>query len=70
MDGYRTGLLLLCLVASCDTINLAEGIPAYIYVPDIELQTNASTRGSNSGKDHGCGSAWMGVPWRLYLCRH
>ena len=45
-----TGLLLLCLVASCDTINPAEGIPAYIYVPDIELQANASTQGSNSEK--------------------
>ncbi len=36
--------------SACDLINPAEDIPAYIYVPSFELQTNAATEGSNSAK--------------------
>lgn len=35
---------------SCDIINPEEGIPAYIYVPDIELQTNSTLEGTGSEK--------------------
>ncbi|MCB0585002.1 MAG: hypothetical protein KDD06_06735 [Phaeodactylibacter sp.] len=42
--------LVLAMMASCDVINPAESIPAYIYVPDIELQTNGVTQGTDSEK--------------------
>lgn len=48
MAGF--GALLLFMLASCDVINPEEGIPAYIYVPDIELQTNNITEGTSSEK--------------------
>ncbi|GJM32993.1 MAG: hypothetical protein DHS20C18_19940 [Saprospiraceae bacterium] len=35
-------------VAACDIINPAEEIPAFIYVPAFELQTDPATEGSNS----------------------
>ncbi len=47
--GALMGLVGLTL-AACDLINPAEEIPAYIYVPSIELQTNVATQGSNSSK--------------------
>lgn len=46
--GAAVGLLALAGATSCDIINPEEDIPAYIYVPDIELQTNSVAEGTAS----------------------
>ncbi|MCB0561074.1 MAG: hypothetical protein H6573_21435 [Lewinellaceae bacterium] len=48
--GAGIGILAMVALASCDVINPEEDIPAYIYVPDIELQTNNISEGTNSEK--------------------
>ncbi len=40
----------LLLLTACDIINPEEDIPAYLYVPDFTLTTNAITEGSASEK--------------------
>lgn len=47
-----TGMVLVAAaaLAACDVVNPEEGIPAYIYVPDFELQTNSTAEGSSSEK--------------------
>lgn len=44
-----TFLLILLKCTSCDIINPAEEIPAYIYIADFQLSTNAN-QGTNSNK--------------------
>ncbi len=46
---FLLGLLLL-LGSACDIINPAEDIPAYLYVPDIDLVTEPSAEGTDSEK--------------------
>ncbi|MCB0564191.1 MAG: hypothetical protein KDD01_07430 [Phaeodactylibacter sp.] len=48
--GIGISILALAALSSCDIINPEEDIPAYIYVPDIELQANSITEGSSSEK--------------------
>lgn len=43
-------LLAILPLAACDIINPAEDVPAYLYVPDFTLTTNAITEGSASEK--------------------
>lgn len=46
--GAGMGLSILLGLPACNVINPEEDIPAYIYVPDIELQTNSTSEGTNS----------------------
>ena len=41
---------LISSLAACEFINPEEEIPAFLYVPDFELQTSPATQGSNSHK--------------------
>jgi len=48
---YLLGILALtALTMACDVVNPEEDIPAYVYIPDIELQTRNNTEGTASEK--------------------
>lgn len=60
--GYSNYFMACCLLAaglmSCEVINPDEDIPAYIYVTEFQLETDANREGSNSER---ITEAWLSV---------
>lgn len=52
------GCVSLSLWGGCDLINPEEPIPAYLYVTGFDLETNATTEGTNS---HKITDVWVSV---------
>lgn len=52
------GCVALSLWGGCDLINPEEPIPAYLYVTGFDLETNATTEGTNS---HKITDVWVSV---------